>query len=202
MKVIRLVLICVFAIATMSAQEKAEVPPDVNYKAATDAVNDLAKAELIKAFSGDKAATKQMLTDSLTCGPMLWQDIQPSAERSLVNSRKIIAMLGVPVARPVEGRGFDDQETRQSFWKDLMAKYPQLGSPTTKIRKAKAWEISYFWATVPFQDIEEPFFAIEAGPQVFVANMRVFDGKPSLFWIDRVATYNELHDQPQDATKR
>jgi hypothetical protein len=196
MKSVHIFFICFFLItATIVAQDKAEVPPDVPYEPATDAVNDLAKAELQKALTGDKAATKQMLSESLTCGPMLWQDIKPMADKSLVEARKVIAVIGVPQSRAVEGRAFDTESERQDFWRTLLKKYPQLATPT-KIRKATAWEISYFWATVPFEKLREPFFAIEAGPNVFVANLRVSDGKPALYWIDRVGTFEDLQTSP------
>jgi hypothetical protein len=197
MKTIRIVLICLIAIGPLLAQDKAQVPPDVNYKTAPDAVNDAAKLLLQQALAGDKAATKQLLSDSLTCGPMLWQSLQPTADKSLVNAKKIIAVIGVPKPTPTEGRSFVTEDERRIFWKELFTKYPALAGPIG-IRKANAWEISYYWATVPF-DIQEPFFAIEAGPDVFIANLRTFDGKPVLFWFDRVGDFQHL--QPQNSAQ-
>jgi hypothetical protein len=197
MKTIGIVLICLFAVAPLLAQDKAQVPPDVNYKTAPDSVNDAAKLLLQQALSGDKAATKQLLGDSLTCGPMLWQSLKPTADKSLVDAKKIIAVIGVPTPTATEGRSFTSDEERRTFWKEFFKKYPALAGPV-RIRKANAWEISYYWATVPF-DIQEPFFAIEAGPDVFIANLRVFDNKPVLFWVDLVGNFQKL--QPQESSQ-
>ncbi len=194
MKLLRIVLICVFAAATLFAQDQAQVPPDVNYKTAPDAVNDGAKALLQRALANDKAATKQILDESLTCGPMLWQSLKPVAGKSLSDAKKMLAVIGVPKPTTTEGRVFVTDSERQEFWRTLMKKYPALA--TARIRKAKAWEISYYWATVPF-DIQEPFFALEAGPDIFIANLRVSDNKPVLFWFDRVGDFQNL--QPQSA---
>ena len=192
MKLLRIALICAFATATLFAQDQAQVPPDVTYKTAPDAVNDEAKALLQRALANDKA--KQILDDSLTCGPMLWQSLKPVSGKSLVDAKKMVAVIGVPKPTATEGRVFLTDAERQDFWRTLMKKYPALA--TARIRKAKAWEISYYWATVPF-DIQEPFFAIDAGSDTFVANLRAVDNKMVLFWIDRVGDFQNL--QPQSA---
>ncbi len=192
MKLVPIVLLCLISFA-LFAQDQAQVPPDVNYKPAPDAVNNIARDGLQKALTGDKAASKQLLVDSLTCGPMLWQSIQPIADKKLIDAKKIIAVIGVPTPKPTEGRTFVTEEERQKFWNLLFKKYPALASPT-RIRKANAWEISYYYATVPF-DIQEPFFSIEAGPDVFVANLRVIEDKPTLFWIDVVGNFQNSTNQ-------
>jgi hypothetical protein len=200
MKLIRIVLICCFATATLLAQDQAQVPPDVNYKTAPDAVNDGAKALLQRALNNDKVATKQILEQSITCGPMLWQALKPSADKTLLDAKKIIAVIGVPTPTPTEGRAFVTDAERQDFWRTLLKKYPALA--TARIRKANAWEISYYWATVPF-DIQEPFFALEVGHDVFIANLRVSDNKPVLFWFDLVGDFQNLKPQdPPQSTER
>ena len=186
MKLVHIVLLCLIS-ATLFAQDQAQVPPDVNYKTAPEAVNSVARQELQKTLQGDRAASKQVLSDSLTCGPMLWQALLPMADKKLIDAKKVIAVIGVPTPKPTEGRTFITEEERQKFWNLLLKKYPALANPT-RIRKANAWEIAYYYATVPF-DIQEPFFSIEAGSDVFVANLRMTDGKPALFWIDIVANF-------------
>ena len=59
------------------------------------------------------------------------------------------------------------------------------------MRKGKAEEISYYWATIPF-DIEEPFFVIDTGSERFVAHFKVKDRVPRLFWIDVVGDLRTL----------
>jgi hypothetical protein len=195
MKLIFIVLLCLIAVVGF-AQDQAQVPPGVNYKTAPDSVNNAAKDALQKTLAGDKTASKQVLSDAITCGPMLWQALKGDADKRLVDAKKIIAVIGVPTPKATEGRTFAPGEERDLFWRQLSRKYPALAG--ARIRKATAWEISYFWATVPF-DIQEPFFALEAGPDTFIANIRMSDGKPVLFWVDIVGNFQNL-DLPQPAT--
>jgi hypothetical protein len=70
------------------------------------------------------------------------------------------------------------------------------------VRKARANEISYYWATIPF-DIEEPFFAIETGSDVFIAQITRNKDKTALFWIDLVGDLHALKSQqPSDETTK
>jgi len=71
----------------------------------------------------------------------------------------------------------------------LLDKYPGLRKGM--VRPARANEISFYWATIPF-DIEEPFFAIETPTDVFVANLRFEKETVTLFWIDRVDDLRKL----------
>ncbi len=86
----------------------------------------------------------------------------------------------------IEGRGMRNEEEQRSFWKALLAKYPSL--QTGKVRKATTREISYFWATTVF-DIDEPFFAIDAGPQTFVVHMGQEHG---IYTFDLVGDLRDL----------
>lgn len=199
MKLIRIALICFFATASLLAQEQAQVPPDVTYKTVPDAVNEQAKTLLQRALNGDKAATKQILDQSITCGPMLWQALKPTADKTLVDAKKVVAVIGMPKPTSTEGRAFVTDAERQDFWRTLLKKYPALA--TAKIRKANAWEISYYWATVPF-DIQEPFFALEAGPDVFVANLRISDNRPILFWFDVVGNFQNLQPKTSESAEQ
>jgi hypothetical protein len=122
----------------------------------------------------------------------LWKELKPTADKSMIDAKTITAVIGVPTPHSVEGRAFQTDNERQAFWRALMKKYPALNG--ARIRKANAWEISYFWATIPF-DIQEPFFAIEAGPDTFIANLRSLDGKPVLFWVDKVGDFQNLKSE-------
>jgi uncharacterized protein len=82
----------------------------------------------------------------------------------------------------------------------LTGRFPALSS--AKVRKAKANKISYYWATIPF-DIEEPFFTIEAGPDVFIAQITQNKSRMALFWIDLVRDLRALKPQlPSDENTR
>ena len=84
---------------------------------------------------------------------------------------------------------FRTPEQRDRFWKLVLEKFPALRKGT--VRPAQPSEIQFYWATIPF-DIEEPFFAIETPSNVFVANLTVFNGRPVLFWLDRVDELRKL----------
>jgi hypothetical protein len=62
---------------------------------------------------------------------------------------------------------------------------------SAKIRLAHADEISFYWATIPF-DIEEPFFVVETADERFVAHLQNKNGKVTLFWIDLVGDLRVL----------
>ena len=191
MKFIPIVLICLFATATL-AQVNTQVPPDVTYKPASAAENAAAKEALQKALADEKSVTTQFFATSVTCGPMLWRALKPTADKKLVDAKAVTAMLGTSKPVLVEGRSFGTVAEQKTFWAELLKQYPSLANG--RIRTPTAWEISYFWATIPF-DIQEPFFAIDAGPDVFIANFRQFDNKPVLLWFDLVGDFQHL--QPQ-----
>jgi uncharacterized protein len=176
-----------------SSNEQPEIPPGVTYKKASATVNAAAKALLEEALSGDKSALKQLLGEAPVCGPMLWQNLKPNAQAGLLNSKPVSVVVARPTAIVTEGRTLITDEARELFWGELMSRYPRLVSGT--VRKAKSNEISYYWATIPF-DIEEPFFAIEAGTDVFIAHMRQSKGKMTLFWIDLVGALSALKPEP------
>ena len=173
------------AIAACAGQD---IPKGVNYKKATNETNEKAKHALEHALS-DSEMTKDLLSDVISCGPILWNDLNPYHEVLSKDSTPVTMFLSVPDRLQAEGRGFRTQERRQQFWKLVLEKYPDLSKGT--VRPAKSSEIQFFWATIPF-DIEEPFFAIETPKDVFVANLRVKDGNPVLFWLDRVDDLRKL----------
>jgi hypothetical protein len=203
MKLFRTVVFCIATSSTVIAQSsngKLEIPAGVKYKLASDDVNTAARALLEKALAGDKSALKQFLSDAVTCGPMLWQALNPGAAPVLLNAKPVTMVVTTPVAVAKEGRALVSDEARQTFWLALTGKYPALAS--AKVRKATANEISYYWATIPF-DIEEPFFAIETGSEIFIAQITHDKSKTSLFWIDLVGDLRTLKPQQRSdaATK-
>ena len=197
------VLVCLVASCIsigQSSNEQSDIPAGVNYKMASAEVNAAAKALLEKGLSGDKAALKQLLGDASTCGPMLWQNLKANAPPALLSAKPVTVVVARPTAVVTEGRALITNDTRELFWATLSNKYSGLAS--AKVRKSKPAEISYYWATIPF-DIEEPFFAIEAGSDVFIAHMRQSKDKITLFWIDLVGPLSALKpQQPSNETMK
>ena len=203
MRLLRAVVLCLATSCMAIAQAsdgRPEIPTGVKYKVASDDVNAAAKTLLEKALTGNKSALKDLLSDALTCGPMLWQTMKPVAAPVLLNAKPVTMVVTTPVAVTTEGRALVSDETRQTFWAALTEKFPALSSG--KVRKAKANEISFYWATIPF-DIEEPFFAIEAGSDVFIVQITRDKDKTALFWIDLVGDLRTLkRQQPSDETTK
>lgn len=176
--------VCCVLFALGAAAQQA--PGDVTYKAAPDELNETARAGLQKALTSDEFPG-DLLKQTFTCGPMLWKALKPSADRILLESKEIVGFVQTPEPTQVDLLAMNTLEQRRSFWKTLVKKYPAL--KTAKVRKASANEISYYWATIPF-DIDEPFFAIDTGTEVFVAHFGAF--APALFWIDLVDDLGKL----------
>ena len=166
-----------------------DIPKGVNYKTAPEAVNTLAKSSLEQALASPDKLPSDLFGEVTVCGAMLWKLLKPSADRVLLDSKPVIMMVGVPESIQAEGKRILTREERESFWRVFVAKNPKLKGAT--VRKGKAEEISYYWATIPF-DIEEPFYVIDTGSERFVAHFRVKDDKPRLFWIDLVGDLRTL----------
>jgi hypothetical protein len=160
----------------------------VNYKPASEPVNAAARSALERALAAD-STPQDFFGDVTVCGPMLWKALKPAADRVMLDSKPVIANIQNPEPIIAEGKRILTAEERQSFWRLLMVKYPAL--KTAKIRKAHADEISFFWATIPF-DIEEPFFVIETSSERFVTQFGNKGGKITLFWIDLVGDLRTL----------
>ena len=183
-----LTLALAFASLTAASSLAQDVPQGVNYKKATPEINSKAKFALQKAIS-DAETPAAFLSDSLTCGPMLWNDLKATRESLAKESTPAKMYLSIPEQVQAEGGVFRTPAQRDHFWKLVIAKFPELRKGV--IRPVQTSEVSFFWSTIPF-DIEEPLFAIETPKQVFIANLRLEGGKIVLFWLDRVDDLHKL----------
>src|SRR5215204_6022768 len=169
MKLLNALLLATVLFSISSAYGQ-EIPNGVNYKRASESVNALAKTNLENALVSSDSLPPDLFGEVVVVGPLLWKALKPSADQVLV------AVLA-------EGKRIITDDERKAFWKLLRITYSKLKDGT--VRKGNAEEISYYWATIPF-DIEEPFWVIDVGGERFVAHFQVKGGKPRLFWIDRV----------------
>ncbi len=165
-----------------------DVPPGVTYKKASPEVNEKSRAALEQALKGATIPVS-FLRDVISCGPILWNDLKTDQDSLSKDSTPVTMMLSVPEPVQAEGRGFRTQDQRERFWKLVLDQYPELRKGV--VRPAKAKEIQFYWATIPF-DIEEPFFAIETAHSVFIANLKIERDTPVLFWLDRVDDLHKL----------
>ena len=181
-------LLTTFLLAIPSAYSQ-QIPKGVNYKKASESVNSVAKTNLERALVSSESVPPDLFGEVVVVGPLLWKALKPSAEQVLRDAKPIIMMAQVPDAVVAEGKRILTDAERKAFWKLLRAKYSKLKKGT--VRKGKAEEISYYWATIPF-DIEEPFWVIDVGPERFVAHFKVNGETPRLFWIDVVGDLRTL----------
>jgi hypothetical protein len=180
-----LILVPLFLAGSSSAQE---IPKGVNYKKASESVNAAAKSALENALTSESTPL-DFFGDVTVCGPMLWKVLKPNADPVMLKAKPVIANIQNPEPIVAEAKGILKDDERQSFWRSLKNKYPLLKS--AKIRLAHADEISFYWATIPF-DIEEPFFVVETDAERFVAHLQNKNGKVTLFWIDLVGDLRVL----------
>ena len=181
MKLSKLLIAFLFVVIAVSTYSQ-DVPNGVRYKKAPEDVNNAAKSSLENALLALNTPS-DFFGSAVVTGPMLWKALKPGADKVLLDAKPVI--LVIPGKSPIaaEGKTIRTDEERKMFWKRFRTEYPNLKD--AKVRKAKADEISYFWATIPF-DIQEPFWVIDAGGNRFIANFQVQDGKPRLFWVDLV----------------
>jgi len=176
MKISKLIAILIFSFAGINAQE---IPDGVRYKKATDAVNSETKTNLENALASESFPT-DLFGDVMLLGPEVWKSLQHTSENLLLDTKPVLLVVSGVSA---EGKTLRTDDERKAFWKLFRSKYPNLRDG--KVRKGKADEIAYYWATIPF-DIEEPFWVIDTGTDRFITNFSASGGKSRLLWIDRV----------------
>ena len=165
-----------------------EIPNGVRYKKAPDAVNNAAKTNLETALASE-ALPPNFFGEVTVVGPMLWKSLKPSADQVLLSTLPVTLIVPGQNSFSAEGKRLRTDDERNAFWKLFRNNFPAFKDG--KVRKGNAQEISYYWATIPF-DIEEPFWVIEAGADRFIAHFSMTAGQPRLFWIDRVGDLQTL----------
>ena len=166
-----------------------DIPSGVRYKKAPEEVNHLAKARLQNALASTSDSPSDFFGGVFVVGPTLWKALKPQADRVLAEAKSVVLVISGKAPITAEGRAFRTDDEKRAFWKQFKSRFQDLTKGA--IRKARAEEISYFWATIPF-DIEEPFYVSEAGNQRFIANFQSKGGNPLLFWIDQVDDFEKL----------
>ncbi len=188
MKLSRLILILAFVVSC-SPTIGQEIPKGVKYKPASEEVNEKSKRSLAAAFTSTDTIPASFFADVTVVGPGLWKRLKPTADPVLAASKSVV--LVIPGAKEIttEGRRLLTDDERKAFWQLVNKQFAKLKAG--QVRKGTAEEISYYWATIPF-DIEEPFWVIDTGNERFIAHFQVKDQQPKLFWIDLVVDLKSL----------
>lgn len=183
---ISLTLALVFLVCATALGQ--EIPSGVRYKKASDEVDNAAKAILETAIASESLPST-FLGDVVVVGPMLWKSLKPSADKMLLGTMPVTLIVPGPVPFSAEAKRIRTDDEKNAFWKQFRSKYTTFKEG--KVRKGNAKEISYYWATIPF-DIEEPFWVVESGVDRIIAHFSITNGQPRLFWIDRVGDLQSL----------
>src|SRR5438270_13613268 len=125
--------ICALAVSAGLAAGQ-DVPQGVSYKKASAEVNAEAKAALEQALQSADTP-KRVRTGTISCGPILWNDLADHREELSKDSTPVMMMLTVPEPVKAEGRGLRTQEQRDRFWKLVVEKFPALRKGTVRIAK-------------------------------------------------------------------
>lgn len=183
------ILTCLFFLITVSSAQ--EIPAGVNYKKTTNEINDKAKRILEKALAEtpDNIDLNKTFASAISCGPLIWDAIKDIGGDKFKGASKLVLIINSSNPITKEGRGISTPEHKRLFWKLFLEKIK--GNRAFSIRKAKANEISYYWATIPF-DIEEPFFILDFDKTSVLIHFAMKDGEPRIFWMDIVGDLKTL----------
>lgn len=171
---------------------RQDVPAGVTYKRASQAVNEQVQSWLMQMLQDSKKVPPWFSGNLITVGPMLWKEIDTAADKRFGDTGRFMMMVQTSKPFVVPGGVLRTEPAREAFWEVLWKSHPELKSAI--IRKAKARELSYYWAMIPF-DIEEPFFTLDTGEKQFIMNV-IYETKGiSMIWIDLVGNLDDLGNQ-------
>ncbi len=190
-----MIFLAIVSMATFLAlpARAQEIPAGVRYKKTTDEINQKARQILEDALAqkADAVNIEAFSDSAIVCGPLLWDALKDSASNVLRGGKTMIHIIP---ARPTpirkEGKAFINPDQMSAFWKLVIEKIK--ANSTFTVRKAESAEISYFWATIPF-DIEEPLQIADLGKLKVLVNFSTKNGKPKIFWMDIVGDLKALH---------
>jgi hypothetical protein len=166
-----------------------DVPNGVTYKRASKAVDSKAKSSLELMLKEPTKAPAWFVGNLVTVGPTLWKEIDPTSDNRFGDTGRFMLMIQTSRPFTVQGGVLRTEAAREAFWDALWKLHPELASAS--VRKAKASELSYYWAMIPY-DIAEPFFTLDAGEKQFIVNI-IYDKKEiSSVWIDLVGDLESL----------
>ena len=80
------------------------------------------------------------------------------------------------------------------FWRTAVLSLAIFMAGLPSIRKARADELSFYWATIPF-DIEEPLFVVDTNSERFIVHLLNKQPKITLFWIELVGDLRTLKNK-------
>lgn len=169
-------------VTTIAQNWAQDVPPGVTYKRASRKVNAAAKARLEGVIAEPGTAQTAYPRSTIIVGPTLWMTLESSATKAMNEAAPIVFVI--PRSKPIaaSGKKMSTEAQRAEFWTTLWKVHGELTG--ARVRKAKAAELAYYWATIP-SAIVEPIFIVDTGAKRFVVDVsEEVDG--GVVWIDLV----------------
>ncbi len=162
-----------------------DVPKDVKYERATDAVNKLAMQKLQAFYSKTvvKADFKPMAHSTLIVGPGLWaamKGVRGEFEKPKNVEFMVPNKSGVQKLNGMMPTTSNDQELT---WISVHMALSKVGK--VKIRKAKANELSYYWALIPY-NLTEPIYVADNGKHALIFDFDDNKKDPRPMFVDKI----------------
>lgn len=169
-----------------------DIPKGVRYKKADAKVNAIAEKKLQAVFRmkptlADYAPVSSM---PLVIGPSLWASIRKAVAKEFANSKPVTFFVpGSSGLQKLEGRSPKTARQLELTWMCIAGLAEKSGKAT--VRKAKADELSYYWAIIPY-DIEEPLYVVDCGRTKFIIDFHTKNPKdPMPFFVDIVGSVSK-----------
>ncbi len=165
--------------------QPVRIPKGVNYKFASDSINNAAKKIITLELADPK--NYSLFDKLLYIGPQLWSRYQkiPSLNNipggnTQINIPQYDKQGNVVGQKSASAKLIQNTSDFKLLWDQLIQ---ELSTDTVNIRKLTSKEIEYYWAVI-FYDIEEPVFTIE-NKKIKIL-MQLTSGQFRLFWIDEL----------------
>ncbi len=163
-----------------------EIPKGVRYKKADASVNVRAKKKLHAIFDGRPTLANfdGVAKMPLLLGPGLWNAMKKAVAADFKTAKKSFFM--VPNAtgyQKLEGRIPRTPDQLETAWLCITGLAEKSGKAT--IRKAKAGELSYYWALISY-NLEEPIYVVDCGRTKLIFDFDDNAKDPRPFFVDIV----------------
>lgn len=182
----RALIFLLFFVISSPSFARDDLPKDIKYLEADEALNNATRQMLISAFESKNF--NAIFGGSVVCGPALWNRINNHPK--LKDLKLAETTFHIPTSsgtgdgnmQQLKG-GFFQTASQVNVFSEILSELPKVSFNVRKISPAEA---KIYWKLIPY-DIEEPIFAVQYGGLRFI--MDVNKGDKKVFWIDEFSRY-------------
>ena len=169
----------------LSGLQQQTIPAGIKYKAASSEVNAQAKKRLEAFFhaSPETADYTKLTGSAVTIGPGMWAAMKKAVGSDFKGTRVTFVVPSADKVQKFEGRVAKTPDSIDMLW--IGVSIIAHKSKTQVVRRAKADELSYYWALISY-DLEEPLFVVECGKVRFIVDFLASKDGQRAFFIDIV----------------